>query len=325
MVGIKRYEGFAMKTGYLWDDGYLGHFTSTIHPESPARVEGITFEKMSGHLPGIVPVRVDPGLGRPWVMRVHTAEYVERVASAFEKRVRTMDNGDTLVREDTYDTALRAVSGALSLLREIANGSVDNGFAALRPPGHHAGKSHARGFCYFNNAAICAKYAQAILKWKRVLIVDWDVHPADGTSGIFYDDPDVHVFSVHQHGIFSTSVGLAEHRGVGEGEGATHHVPLPPGTEELAYLRAFEPALQKAAAACKPDLIIISAGFDAHAGDPIGGLRLQDETYTRLTQMVANVAKDQGHTRILSLLEGGYSPPVVTRCVRTHVGSLLDM
>jgi acetoin utilization deacetylase AcuC-like enzyme len=313
-----------MKTGYLWDSAYLGHFTSTVHPENPARAKALDPNLLRADIPGFHLIANDPDLGRPWVMRVHEPSYVTRVQNAFDDRVRALDAGDTVVRADTYSTALQSVGGALSLLRAVGSGVIDNGFAALRPPGHHAGRGNARGFCYFNNAAICARYAQQILGYERILIVDWDVHPADGTSAIFYDDPSVHVFSIHQDGIFSDSVGLREHRGSGAGVGATHNVPVDPGTGESDFLRAFMPALEKAALAARPDLVIISAGFDAHAGDPIGGLRLADASYATLTKAVRDIAKTTAKGRIVSLLEGGYQPQILYRCVRTHVASLME-
>ena len=314
----------AQQSAYLWDPAYLGHFTSTIHPESPKRAEALAADKMREEFPKLKFIPIDQHLGRPWVMRVHDRAYVDRVARAHERGERSLDNGDTVVRMDTFTTALSAAAGAISLVRAVCQGDVRNGFAAIRPPGHHAGRANARGFCYFNNVAIAATYPRQQLGLERILIVDFDVHPADGTSAIFYEDPDVHVYSIHQHGIFSSTVGLVEHRGDGAGRGATHNVPISAGTGDAGFEAAFRPTFAKAFEAAAPDLILISAGFDAHAGDPIGGLRLTDPMYRVLIQIIREAAEAKCGGRIGSILEGGYSPPIVGRCVREHLRVLSE-
>lgn len=310
------------KTGYVWDPRYLGHRVSSFHPEHPDRVKDLAPERLLPDMPGLKLVPVDAALGSPWIRRVHDIDYVQDVAGKYDGRIRAIDGGDTRVTEDTFDVAQVSAAGALSLVRAVAEGDLQNGFAAIRPPGHHAGRRAGRGFCYFNNVAIAARFAQQ-LGLQRVLIVDWDVHPADGTAEIFYDDPDVHVVSVHQDGILSDGVGLETQRGEGAGEGATVNLPLDKGAGITEVMRALEPALDGAAGRCRPDLVLISCGFDAHAGDPVGGFRLDDASYARLTRTVLSVARQHAAGRVVSLLEGGYAPSVVSRCARLHIETLM--
>ncbi len=310
--------------GYLWDEGCLGHFTSTVHAERPERLEPLRPQGLLADLPGLRLVRTDPALGLPAVRRLHDPDYVRSVQLAWQHNRLWLDGGDTVVRGDTFDTALLAASGALSLLRAVAEGTVRSGFAAIPPPGHHAGRNRARGFCVFNNVAVCARHAQHALGVERVLVLDWDVHPADGTMTIFYEDPTVHVVSVHQEGILSNAVGIAEQRGRGAGEGSTWNIPLEAGSRGPDYLRALEPVLEEAAALCRPDLVLVSCGFDAHAADPIGGMRLFEDDFAAFTRLARGVAERFSGGRLVSLLEGGYNPKVLRRCARSHLEALGD-
>ena len=310
-------------TGYLWDDAYLGHETTAIHPEKPARAAALATHRIARGLEGVVPRRPDLHLGMPWVRRTHEASYVARVASAYADNARALDAGDTVVREDTYDVALAAAAGACTLAREIATGSLDNGFCAIRPPGHHAGPQNARGYCVFNNAAVATRFVQAVHGLQRVLIIDWDVHPGDGTAAFFHQDPDVHVLSMHQEGLFPPSVGAVEQTGRGAGEGTIHNVPMPAKSGPLEHQRAFAPALRAAAEAAEPDFVIISCGFDAHAADRVSDQTLREVDFVWLTERVREVADHYAGGRLLSLLEGGYCVEVLPRCVQAHVAALM--
>ncbi len=312
------------RSGYAWDTTFLGHRTLTVHPEHPVRAEVLAPERMLVDVPGLVRVAVDAALGLPGVHRVHDPVYIDEVADACRRGRRSLDGGDTLIASDSFDVALRSAAAALSVVSAVMGGKLDNGFAAVRPPGHHALVNRGRGFCIFNNAAICARFAQTAFGAGRVLIVDWDVHPADGTMSIFYDDPSVHVLSVHQDGILGKGVGAEDQRGCAAGEGTTYNVPLPAGTDAVSHLTRFGEALEVAAARCRPDLVLVSCGFDAHVGDPIGGLRLDDDHFRILTQMVRRVALRYCGGRVVSMLEGGYQPDILRRCVRMHLEALLD-
>lgn len=312
------------RTGYLWDTSYLGHKTWSYHVERPERIKVLEQSAMLRDVPGLVSLKLDEGLGYPALSSVHTADYINEVRTAFANNIRTLDKRETVVSEDTYDVSLLAVAGALSVVAAVGRGRVDNGFAAIRPPGHHAGRGNARGFCIFNNAALCARFAQRAYGFERVMIVDWDVHPGDGTAAIFYEDPSVFVFSIHQDGIFTGSVGTPEQRGREAGEGFTMNVPLAAHLDAAKYLQAFERGLDRAASDFKPQLIIVSCGFDAHAGDPVGSMTLQESDFVQMTKMVRSIANEHAQGRLVSLLEGGYSPAVVRRCTVAHLEALMD-
>jgi acetoin utilization deacetylase AcuC-like enzyme len=311
-------------TGYVWDPMYLGHKTSAIHPERPGRVERLAYRDLALELPGLKRIHVRPQLGLPWASRVHERSYIDFVREAHGRGLWALDAGrETCVREDTFDVAMRSLSGALSLLMDVAAGEVRNGFAAVRPPGHHAGAARARGFCIFNNAAACAAFAREHFGMERVLIVDWDVHPADGTMAIFYEDPDVHVLSLHQLGLFPKTVGSEDQVGRGAGEGATWNRNLPLGATGNEHRVAFARVLEEAARACRPDIVIVSAGFDGHAADPVGGWRLEEHDFAELTGIVGEVADRFCGGRLVSILEGGYNPSAVKRSVLAHVSALM--
>lgn len=312
-----------MRTGYVWDEKYLGHFTSTVHPEKPERADVLRWSNIQPHLPNLVRIPVVAHPSDYWITSVHTRAYVDTVKEAFKNNRWRLDGGDTLVKADTFDVAAHAVFGALSLVYAVCNGEVQNGFAAIRPPGHHAGDEYARGFCYFNNVAICARYAQKFFNYSNILIIDWDVHPADGTMDIFYEDPSVFVFSIHQHGIFTDTIGTVEQTGSGAGKGTTVNIPMPKGSSESDYLNAFTPALSRAAALCKPDLVLISCGFDIHRSDPLGGMKLDDESFKKLTKVAKSIADEYCDGRLVSLLEGGYSIQALPRCVHCHLEELM--
>lgn len=312
-----------MTTGYIWDKIFLGHKNSKMHPENPFRVDDLDFHSMRQDLPGLVEVINQEALGRPAALRIHSNKYLQRFERDATNGLEYFDYFDTKLREDTFEVALRSVSAAVSLTSAVCKGEVKNGFAAIRPPGHHATPEKAKGFCFFNNVAICARHAQMFFDCKKVLIVDWDVHPGDGTTSIFYDDPDVHVLSIHQDGIFSESVGTDDQRGRGEGEGTTYNVSLKERSNMTDYLRAFEPAVINAVERCKPDIIFISCGFDAHRGDPLGSMELDEDAFQRFTQIIMSLAAVHCNGRIVSILEGGYNTDILQSCVRSHVEILM--
>ncbi len=311
-----------MTTGYAWDEVFLGHETGRAHRERPARVVGLDSTTILGELPGLRSIKLNHALALPGIRRVHDMAYIQQLEAAFERGYTRIDNADTVVRHDTYRVAEAAVAASLSVTRAVLKGEVENGFAATRPPGHHARASGGRFFCYFNNVAICARFAQQ-LGFQRILIVDWDVHPADGTSSIFWEDPDVFVLSLHQEGIFTETVGTAEQIGRGEGEGTIINVPLPERTGPKRYLSALDRGIEKALKVVNPDLILVSCGFDAHSGDPLGRMALDDASYFRLTKMLREVATTYCGGRMVSLLEGGYQPDVVHRCARQHLRAMM--
>ena len=313
-----------MRTGYLWDPIYLGHFTTTIHPERPERAKVLNSESILKDLPGLIPIKTRPELGRPGILRVHSPKYLEFVEKEVTRGAQWLDQFENKIQHDSLQVAIHSAAGALSITDAVFKDQIDNGFAAIRPPGHHAAVESSKGFCIFNNVAICARFAQQIHNIKQVLIIDWDVHPGDGTMSIFYEDPSVHLLSLHQDGIFTKKIGTKEQKGRGEGLGTTYNFPLEEQSYELDYLKSFEPALLNAMERCRPELILISCGFDAHKGDPVGNMRLETKSFAVFTKLVREMAKDFNHPKIVSLLEGGYNPKILPGCTRAHLEQLMD-
>jgi acetoin utilization deacetylase AcuC-like enzyme len=303
------------------DSRFLEHETGA-HPESPLRLDHIHQLLDSSGLP--------QQCGRPtWepaaeqeLLAVHDPEYV-RALAAFAERGGGQADADTIVSPRSFTVAQLAAGAARDAVRRVVAGVDANALCLVRPPGHHALPDRAMGFCLFGNVAIAARHATDELGLDRVLVVDWDVHHGNGTQDMFYDDPRVGFFSAHRSP-FYPGTGAAEETGSGDGLGATKNIPLPFGTRRSEYLSRFSDELTRFAATIKPQLVILSAGFDAHAADPVGSLGLESEDFGELTQIVQSVANDYADGRIVSVLEGGYNPPVLAECVALHLRQLLS-
>ncbi len=311
------------KTGYLWDQVYLGHDPGFIYPEHPRRAEALNFNRLNKDIPGLELIDVNFRLFH-WVNKVHGPEYISNVEDAFINKQRFLDKGETSVVQDTFDVASWSLSGALSLVQAIALDKVNNGFAAIRPPGHHAGLHNTRGFCYFNNAAACALFAKDYLNLERVMILDWDVHPGDGTAQIFWEDPSIYVFSIHQKGILSANIGLESQIGAEEGEGTTHNVNIIEKADGKIFMPIFEREIEKAFMTFKPQFLVISCGFDAHAADPLGGLNLNENDFYQMTKIIKTLTKEYCNSKFISVLEGGYNPSALYLCVREHIRAIME-
>jgi acetoin utilization deacetylase AcuC-like enzyme len=216
-----------------------------------------------------------------------------------------------------------AVGGVQSAIDAVMEGRIKNAFCAVRPPGHHALKDRAMGFCFFNNVAIAAKYIQNQHRLSKVLVVDWDVHHGNGTQAIFYDDPTVFYFSAHQSP-FYPGTGGADEKGEGKGLGFTLNVPLPAGSGDAEYLKAFEERLKPAAAAFQPDFVLISAGFDSARDDLLGRMNLTPGGYAQLTRIVKAIAEQHCRGRLVSVLEGGYNLEALAASVEAHLRVLME-
>jgi acetoin utilization deacetylase AcuC-like enzyme len=254
------------------------------------------------------------------ILRVHSAHYHDLVRIDIDEFRDSLRTGDTDVCADSYDVVMRAVGGVLEAGDMIMAGAITRAFCAVRPPGHHATRDRGMGFCIFNHAAILARYLQEIHGISRVAILDWDVHHGNGTQDIFYESADVLYVSTHQEGAFPCT-GIAEETGAGEGIGTTLNFPLPLGTEDPVFLETWEVALEKVKAFA-PDVIIVSAGFDAAKEDQVADLLISVEGFATLTRMVKTVANRFCEGRLISVLEGGYEPPVLARCILHHVDVL---
>jgi acetoin utilization deacetylase AcuC-like enzyme len=231
---------------------------------------------------------------------------------------------DTVVSPASFRVALAAAGACSSAVDAVVAGPERRALCLVRPPGHHATPTHSMGFCLFNNVALAAHRARAVHGMNRVLIVDWDVHHGNGTQDAFYEDPAVMFFSAHRYGGgFYPGTGAADETGSGRGLGATLNVPLRYGTSRPDYRAAFTRALEKAADASKPELVLLSAGFDAHARDPVGSLGLEVEDFVWLTRQVLEVARTHAGGRVVSCLEGGYNLEVLAESVQAHLEELL--
>jgi acetoin utilization deacetylase AcuC-like enzyme len=311
----------AAGTGFLYDAIYLKHYTGADHPERPERLTAIVDRlKQNGVLKDLVKLK-PTAAPLEWITTVHTPEYVERVRKSCQAGIGYVDSPDAPASRGSYEAALNAVGGVQAAIDAVVEGRIRNAFCAIRPPGHHALKDKAMGFCLFNNVAIAAKYIQKKHKLGKVLIVDWDVHHGNGTQAIFYDDPTVFYFSIHQSP-FYPGTGSAEEKGEGNGLGFTRNVPLAAGSGDADYKQAFVEELEPAAALFKPDFVLISAGFDAAQDDLLGRMKVTPAGYAELTRIVERIAERFCHGRLVSVLEGGYNLESLAASVEAHVRAL---
>lgn len=293
-----------MRTGLVTDPLFLRHLTGPGHPERPERLPAI----LKG-LEGLDLVAVAPrDATRGELEGVHEPGYVDAVKRAIEGGAGALD-ADTAVSRDSYAAAVRAAGASLALAEAWLLGRIDAGFAAVRPPGHHACPAKAMGFCLFNNVSIVARFLTG--RGKRVSILDWDVHHGNGTQETFWDDPRVRFLDLHQYPLWPMS-GLREERGAGN----IWNIPMPPGSGDREYLKAFQDEVVPWLLDGKPDVLLIECGFDAHARDPLAQQRLSSAAFGRFTEMVARQP-------VLSFLEGGYDLQALAESARAHVAALI--
>ncbi len=292
-----------MATGYVYDPRFLEH-TLAGHPENRHRLESIlqvlTERSVLERLTSIPPQPISEDR----LQGVHTPAHIARVRQVAERGGGHLD-ADTYVTRHSYDAALLAAGGLLGLVEAVLAGKVDNGFALVRPPGHHATRSRGMGFCLFNNVALAAHFARKEKGLERVLIVDFDVHHGNGTQDIFYQDPTVLFFSIHQYPFYPGTGWIAE-TGQGAGKGYTVNVPLPPGVGDAGYAAIFEQILWPLAERFHPQLILVSAGYDAHWDDPLAMMLLSVPGYAHLAQELVAMASHLCQGRVVFTLEGGY-------------------
>jgi acetoin utilization deacetylase AcuC-like enzyme len=258
---------------------------------------------------------------RQWIARVHSPAYIDEVW-AYAKSGGGYIESDTVVSPASYDVALMAAGSVCDAVQRIVRGEDTRGLCLVRPPGHHAMVNHAMGFCLFNNAAVAARLAIDSLGLDRVLIVDWDIHHGNGTQATFWEEPRVGFLSIHRWP-FYPGTGDADETGGGRGLGATLNLPIEFGTSREDYLAAFADNLEAFAAKINPQLVLLSAGFDAHRLDPVGNLGLETEDYIPLTRLVLDVAGSYAGGRCVSVLEGGYDPKLLADCVELHLAEMV--
>ena len=311
-----------MKTALIHHPIYQKHDTGIGHPETARRYEVVmnALENDKKLWESLDVSQAEPA-AKGLILAAHTKDHFKRVEDAFANGVENLD-ADTIISMHSFDAARAAAGGACRAVDLVMSGDAKNAFCAARPPGHHATSEHAMGFCLFNNAAIAARYAQNKYKEiERVAIVDWDVHHGNGTQGIFFDDPTVFFFSMHQYPWYPGSGSRGE-TGFGRGKDFTLNVPVKAKTPAKEQLRMFDNALNDIRRNFTPDLILISAGFDAHETDPLGQLKLLDEDFVKMTRTVKNWADEVCQGRVVSCLEGGYNLETLGETVRNHVAEL---
>jgi acetoin utilization deacetylase AcuC-like enzyme len=309
------------KTGLVFSSDYLNHLTPSGHPESPRRAEVVMKALEEEGLIGQME-RIQPRLAtKEEVMRCHTQKYFETAKSDVEHGLSDLSTGDTNISERSFDVAMLAAGGVMSAVDAVVEGRVSNAFCVVRPPGHHATPTKGMGFCLFNNIAIATRHAQTRHKIGKVLIADWDVHHGNGTQDIFYDDGSVFFFDTHQSPWYP-GTGDKSETGTGRGLNCIMNRPFPAGSGRAEVLGVFESHLVEAAQKFKPDLVMLSAGFDSRAGDPLGGFRLTDDDFIDLTKVVMHVAREHAEGRLVSVLEGGYNLRGLMKATAAHVKTL---
>jgi len=320
-VAEKPKAAATLPTGVVYDDVYKKHDPGPGHPEKPARCDAImkalAARPLADRLRRVQPVEADDER----ILACHTKQYLQTVKADIQAGRRMLSTGDTSLSKDSLAAALLAAGGVCAAVDAVFAGEVANAFCVVRPPGHHAGRSRGMGFCLFNNIAVAARHAQKKHKASKVLIADWDVHHGNGTQDIFYEDPSVFFFSTHQWPWYP-GTGLAKETGAGQGKGTTLNCPLPAGAGRKEVLGAFQDKLAPAAERFKPDLVLVSAGFDSRQGDPLGRFTLTDKDFADLTRLMMDLARRHAKGRLVSVVEGGYDLAGLASASAAHVQAL---
>jgi acetoin utilization deacetylase AcuC-like enzyme len=293
-------------TGFVFDKRYLNHTLGRGHPESPERLRKIVSRLRRSGLSRKVDTIHPSGDPLSHIELIHPESHIE------------------LVAQEARDESIcrLAVAGVLKAVDAVCEGTAKNAFCAIRPPGHHATDTGEYGFCFYNNVAIAARYAQQRYKLKKILIADWDYHHGNGTEWAFYDDPSVLFFSTHALYAFP-GTGDPARTGRGAGKGFNINVPLPSGATDEDILQAFEKKLVPFADKFRPDLVLISAGFDSREDDLLGDFAVTDEGFATLTRLMVSIAERHSRSRLVSVLEGGYDPDGLALAVESHIRELL--
>ena len=307
-----------MKTGLITSDTSQNHDTGPGHPEQIARVSVIedNFKKLNNkNLLWKKPSKVSDEI----LLTTHNTDYINMVKSSFPKKGFSSLDGDTIISPGSKNATLDAVGSIITAIDGVENKEFKNAFCPVRPPGHHAEKNKAMGFCIFNNVAVGANYLIKKYKYKKIAIVDWDVHASNGTADIFYDNEKVLLISTHQYPYYP-GTGSEQEKGKFNN---ILNIPLPAGTSSEEYLNAFERVLKKLEE-FKPEFILISAGFDAHKDDPLAQLNLNTEDYYTITLRLLKASKRFCTGKVVSILEGGYDLQALQDSTKRHVDALIE-
>lgn len=309
------------RLSFIYHPDALLHDTGPGHPERRQRVETVVSHLMSTDLWGAMDHRRPEEAPMESMSAVHAASYLESVERRTANGETLLDDGDTRICAASWRAARLAAGAAMLGIEMACSAERSHVFAAMRPPGHHAESGRAMGFCIVNNAAVAARYAQRRYGVGRVAIVDWDVHHGNGTEEIFWRESSVLYVSLHQYPLWP-GTGAASDVGDGEGRGTTVNCPLPPGSGEQEYEQAFRDRVIPALSSFGPELLIISAGFDAHRDDPLANMDLRAESFAKFTGMLAEAASRSRTAGIVSVLEGGYHLRALASSVEAHLRTL---
>jgi acetoin utilization deacetylase AcuC-like enzyme len=312
------------KTGLVYDDIYLNHDTGPHHPEMAKRLTAIIESlRITGLLEKVLHIVPEPAK-RDIIALCHEPSYIDKFERDVTNASPFIHTPECPLSPATFEVARYAVGGVLKGVDEVLEGRVKNCFCAVRPPGHHAERSRAMGFCYFNNVAIAARYLQKQHDIDRIMIIDWDVHHGNGTQHIFEENASVFYISLHQDpSSCYPGTGWAQETGSGKGRGFTLNLPMSPGSSDQAYLKAME-HVEQTMDHFKPQFVLISAGFDAHMADPLAHIHLTKKGYESLTRSVKNIAESYAKGRIVSVLEGGYNMEALKESIEAHLTVLME-
>jgi len=308
-----------MNTGFYSHPLFLEHDTGS-HPENAERLIAIRNRLESERILENLELRPGRQATSGEIAMLHNETLFDEVRQASEEGMRTLHSPDCIVSEKTFSAALQAVGSVLEAVEEVSEQRLDNAFCAVRPPGHHAERDQAMGFCFFNSIALAAEYLTRRLGYRRVLIFDFDVHHGNGTQHLFEERDDVFFVSTHQDPRSCyPGTGYARETGRGPGSGFTRNLTLPPWTEDAAYLDQVEHQLLPLLIEYAPDFILVSAGFDAHRDDPLASLNLTERAFTSLSERLKQQALESAEGRLVSILEGGYELEALSLCVSEHL------
>ena len=311
-----------MKVGIVRDAIYLEHVTESFHPENPGRLRAIYGRLEAMDQAGLVYVPARAATDEEIALN-HDPAYVSFVRETKGSRQRRLDP-DTVTSARSYEAACMAAGGFLELIDACLSGKVDNGFALVRPPGHHAEAAKAMGFCIFNNCAIGARHLLKKHGYRRVMIVDFDLHHGNGTQHSFYDDPAVLYLSTHQYPYYP-GTGWFDEVGEKEGKGYTINVPMTYGMNDADYIHVFEEIVVPVSRLFRPEIVLVSAGFDIHRDDPLGGMAVSERGFARMTRILMDIAKSECGGKLLFVLEGGYDLEALANSVEAVVMELKRM
>jgi acetoin utilization deacetylase AcuC-like enzyme len=293
-----------MRTAFHIDELYLGHRTPAGHPERVERMQALLRLAARADELGVTVLPARRQATHLELARVHTPVHIDRIAATARQSASMLDP-DTFAAPESYEIARYAAGAVLDLVDRVMAGEFENAFAAVRPPGHHAESERAMGFCLFNNVAVAAAHALSRHGLERVMVVDWDVHHGNGTQEIFWNDPRVLFVSLHQFPLYP-GTGTAEEVGGAQARGRTINVPLTAGLGDAEWTTTLRQIAGAAARAFSPQLVLVSAGFDAHARDPLGGMRVSTEGFAAMADEVLAIAREHAEGRLVAVLEGGY-------------------